>query len=342
MRWLEAERGLAFGGDYARALAVVGRRPRGLLGLDLGLLRAFAPRRRYERGARLARDARRRVVSGGAGSTTPSTCFRGKPRRRGSRSATPPSCATLEPADLGRAARAGRAAAPRGCGRSGSGAATASSPTCRTSPRRWSPSSPPPRSARSGRSCSPDFGAAQRRRPLRPDRAQGAARGRRLPLRRQGLRPHRDRRRACAAEMPALERTVVVPYLRRRPRPGGPARGRSPGTTCSRSTREPSFASSASPFDHPLWVLYSSGTTGLPKAIVQGHGGILLEQLKKLHLHLDAQAGDRVFWFTTTGWMMWNFLVGGAAHATPRSCSTTAAPGTPTWACSGTSPSAPG
>ena len=64
------------------------------------------------------------------------------------------------------------------------------------------------------------------------------------------------------------------------------------------------------PFDHPLWVLYSSGTTGLPKAIVQGHGGILLEQLKKLNLHLDAQGGDRVFWFTTTGWMMWNFLVG--------------------------------
>ena len=65
------------------------------------------------------------------------------------------------------------------------------------------------------------------------------------------------------------------------------------------------------PFDHPLWVLYSSGTTGLPKAIVQGQGGILLEHLKKLHLHIDAQAGDRLFWFTTTGWMMWNFLVSG-------------------------------
>jgi acetoacetyl-CoA synthetase len=65
------------------------------------------------------------------------------------------------------------------------------------------------------------------------------------------------------------------------------------------------------PFDHPLWVLYSSGTTGLPKAIVQGHGGILLEQLKKSGLHTDLSPDDRFFWFTTTGWMMWNFLLGG-------------------------------
>jgi acetoacetyl-CoA synthetase len=107
-----------------------------------------------------------------------------------------------------------------------------------------------------------------------------------------------DRSETVAAlqrELPTLRRTFVLPYLA--------------GEDWDLPAAELEFAQL--PFDHPLWVLYSSGTTGLPKAIVHGQGGILLEHLKKLRLHLDARAGDRLFWFTTTGWMMWNFLVGG-------------------------------
>ena len=109
-------------------------------------------------------------------------------------------------------------------------------------------------------------------------------------------------------DLPTVQHTIVLPYLNGAPDLGGLRSARTWNEAFPATDEPLTFA--RVPFDHPLWVLYSSGTTGLPKAIVQGQGGILLELLKKLHLHLDAQEDDRVLWFTTTGWMMWNFLVG--------------------------------
>jgi acetoacetyl-CoA synthetase len=100
--------------------------------------------------------------------------------------------------------------------------------------------------------------------------------------------------------LPSVAHTVVLPYVG--------AVGNWPEAFAP--TYEPlEFA--RVPFDHPLWIVYSSGTTGLPKAIVHGHGGIVLEHLKNFRLHHDVRPGDRLMWFTTTGWIMWSYLVSG-------------------------------
>ncbi|UTI65402.1 acetoacetate--CoA ligase [Paraconexibacter antarcticus] len=103
-----------------------------------------------------------------------------------------------------------------------------------------------------------------------------------------------------AAALPTVERTIVLPYL-----------GTEGGWAEAFPATEEPLAFERVPFDHPLWIVYSSGTTGLPKPIVHGHGGPLLEHLKTWRLHQDNKPGDRVLWFTTTGWIMWNYLVCG-------------------------------
>jgi acetoacetyl-CoA synthetase len=111
---------------------------------------------------------------------------------------------------------------------------------------------------------------------------------------------------SIVASLPSVEQVVVLPYL-----PGAPAIA---GATTTwdelvETAADPTIE--RVPFAHPLYILFSSGTTGLPKAIVHGHGGITLEHLKSLAFAHDVQPGDRVFWQTTTGWMMWNLVVSG-------------------------------
>jgi acetoacetyl-CoA synthetase len=110
---------------------------------------------------------------------------------------------------------------------------------------------------------------------------------------------------AIRAALPSLTATVLVPYLD----PDAPLDGASAWADLRSESAPLEFE--PVPFDHPLFVLYSSGTTGLPKPIIHGHGGILLEHLKIHALHHDLGADDRFFWFSTTGWMMWNYLVSG-------------------------------
>lgn len=117
------------------------------------------------------------------------------------------------------------------------------------------------------------------------------------------------------AELPTLQQTVLVSQSNEAV--GSTLRNAVAWADLQATPTVPPLVYEQVPFNHPLWVLYSSGTTGLPKPIVQGQGGILLEHLKAVHLTLDLKAHDRFFWFTSTGWMMWNFLVGGLLNGTP-------------------------
>ncbi len=109
------------------------------------------------------------------------------------------------------------------------------------------------------------------------------------------------------AALPTLKHVVRVPYLDPHGEDGWTAL-----LDHESAAAAAAMAFEPVPFGHPLYVLFSSGTTGLPKAIVHGHGGITLEHLKALALHYDLGPGDRFSWFTTTGWMMWNFLASAA------------------------------
>ena len=116
------------------------------------------------------------------------------------------------------------------------------------------------------------------------------------------------------AKLSAVERVVVVPYLD--PEPPLAALG----AAAARTSRWQQFGTagapalfSALPFNHPLYILYSSGTTGVPKCIVHGAGGTLLQHQKEHLLHTDLRRSDRLFYFTTCGWMMWNWLMSGLA-----------------------------
>ncbi len=156
-------------------------------------------------------------------------------------------------------------------------------------------------------SCSPDFGAASvidRFKQIEP-KVLFAVDGYRYNGKEFNRRPTISE---LQRNLPTLRKTVLVPYLDGDPQIEGLTH-----TVLWSELLSGNGALSFTqiPFDHPLWILYSSGTTGLPKPIVQSHGGILLEHLKSLSLHLDVKPEDRFFWFTTTGWMMWNFLIGG-------------------------------
>jgi acetoacetyl-CoA synthetase len=124
------------------------------------------------------------------------------------------------------------------------------------------------------------------------------------------------RLREIVDRLPSVEKLIVVPYTERSPRLDGIAHAAEIHEFMASWTAG-EIAFERLPFEHPLYIMYSSGTTGVPKCIVHGAGGTLLQHLKEHVLHTDIHPGDRLFYFTTCGWMMWNWLVSGlAAQAT--------------------------
>jgi acetoacetyl-CoA synthetase len=112
--------------------------------------------------------------------------------------------------------------------------------------------------------------------------------------------------REISSELPSVEKVILLPYLEEKIDMDGWENAVLWNEVMHTPHRELSFT--PVPFSHPMWILYSSGTTGIPKAITHCQGGMLLEHLKYLSFHNDVKTGERFFWFTTTGWMMWNFV----------------------------------